>query len=108
MRYIARRTAETVEQNFQDADFTCVTKSGTVSRCFPSGTNIQLVEHDASINPGNSGGPLVSAHGTVVGINTYGIKGAAGTFFAVSMVQLMSEIREYVPKPYPETRSANK
>jgi serine protease Do len=54
------------------------------------------VQHDASINPGNSGGPLLNEQGLAVGINTIGIKEAAGTFYSLSLPQLRKEIEGHV------------
>ncbi len=36
------------------------------------------IQTDAAINPGNSGGGLFDLHGKLVGINTWGYRGAAG------------------------------
>ena len=58
----------------------------------------QFIQHDANINPGNSGGPLWDGQArTVIGINTAGIPGANGLFFALQMRQLREEITEHVP-----------
>lgn len=43
-----------------------------INRSMPTGEGFAIpatVQTDAPINPGNSGGPLVSLHGTVVGVN---------------------------------------
>ncbi len=71
--------------------FTNTVTQGIISalnRDFPytspcSGTYSNLIQHDAAINPGNSGGPLINAAGEVIGVNTLGIEGAQGLFFAV-------------------------
>ena len=58
----------------------------------------QLIQHDANINHGNSGGPLWESQSrAIIGINTFGIPGANGVFFALQMRQMRSEIDENVP-----------
>lgn len=41
------------------------------------------IQTDAAINPGNSGGGLFDLHGRLVGINTWGYRGAAGVGGAI-------------------------
>jgi len=58
----------------------------------------QLIQHDANINHGNSGGPLWENQSrAIIGINTFGIPGANGVFFALQMRQMRKEIDDNVP-----------
>jgi len=79
--------------------FTNTVTQGIVSalgRTYPEfRTYTNLIQHDAAINPGNSGGPLIDANGDVVGVNTLGIPGAQGLFFAIpsnSVEQVTQEL----------------
>ncbi len=45
---------------------------------------VEVIQMDAPINPGSSGGPLVSEQGTILGINTFGIRDMESLGFAVS------------------------
>lgn len=54
-----------------------------------TGYPIPGIQTDAAINPGNSGGPMFNERGEVVGLNTYGFRGADNSGFAMPIdVQL--------------------
>lgn len=53
-----------------------------------------IIQHSAQINGGNSGGPLINLCGEVVGVNTAGVRGAQGIFYAShisSLIEVLSE-----------------
>jgi serine protease Do len=65
------------------------------------GTNVDMIQTDASINPGNSGGPLINTRGQVIGINTLiitqGAMQSAGVGFAVPInvaKEILPQLRE--------------
>jgi serine protease Do len=62
------------------------------------GSQVELLQTDASINPGNSGGPLINTRGEVIGINTLivtqGAPQSAGIGFAVPI----NVAREILPQ----------
>lgn len=67
----------------------------------PQGTNVDMIQTDASINPGNSGGPLLNTRGEVIGINTLiitqGAMQSAGVGFAVPInvaKDILTQLRE--------------
>jgi serine protease Do len=62
------------------------------------GTNIELIQTDASINPGNSGGPLLNTRGEVVGINTMIVTGGASASAGVGFSVPINVAKEILPQ----------
>jgi S1-C subfamily serine protease len=63
-----------------------------------------VIQTDAAINSGNSGGPLISANGSVIGVNTAiatgntGARGNIGIGFAVPMNTVQSVVSQLIEK----------
>ena len=55
------------------------------------------IQTDAVINPGNSGGPLLTRNCDVVGINTLGTTTSEAYNFAISLKELLQELKPLVP-----------
>ena len=70
---------------------------GIISRSIES-DNVNWLQHNADINSGNSGGPLVTANGTVVGVNTLAIKATKGhgVFYSFTIPQVRSILEDHV------------
>ena len=71
----------------------------TVTRGIVSAVREQgkLIQTDAAINPGNSGGPLLNENGEVIGVNTFGQTSSQGLNFAVSIVDIMQQLKVQRP-----------
>ena len=85
-----------VEERYNDDYFNFDRTTGTVTRV-RSDSDSKWIQHEATIHGGNSGGPLLTDDGTVVGINTWKHKQAAGVQMSLSMPQLRKEIDKHVP-----------
>lgn len=70
---------------------------GVISRVDRVQMGLKYIQIDAAINPGNSGGPLVDDDGTVVGINTFIIKGGDNLGFALPVSYLKEALDQYLP-----------
>jgi S1-C subfamily serine protease len=86
--------SHTIKEWVGNQDFQYTQTDGTVSR-MKREVSMTLIQHNADINHGNSGGPLMTADGLVVGINTYGISGAAGVYYALPIEQFRQSIDRY-------------
>lgn len=86
--------SHTISEWVGNQDFQYTQTNGTVSRMKREVT-ITLIQHNSDINHGNSGGPLVTDDGHVVGINTFGIPGAAGVFYALPVGHFRETIDRY-------------
>ncbi len=53
------------------------------------------IQTDAAINPGNSGGGLFDLHGRLVGINTWGYRGAAGVGGAIRIDYIKTVLEKW-------------
>ena len=70
---------------------------GIVSRSIDR-NRVNWLQHNADINGGNSGGPLVTADGTVVGVNTLAVSATAGhgVFYSFTIPQVRSILEDHV------------
>jgi serine protease Do len=78
---------------------------GVISKVDRIRDGLRFIQVDAAINPGNSGGPLVDETGTVIGVNSFIIKGGDNLGFALPVTYLRKALDLYLPtKGEPCTR----
>lgn len=70
---------------------------GVISKVDRLRDGLNYIQIDAAINPGNSGGPLVNAHGEVIGVNSFIIKGGDNLGFALPVSYLSTALALYMP-----------
>jgi S1-C subfamily serine protease len=68
---------------------------GVFSARRASDEGVWHVQTDTTFNPGNSGGPLADSQGKLVGVVTFGIRGATGLNFAVAS----DEVNAFLASP---------
>ena len=68
---------------------------GVVSKMDRIRDGIRYIQIDAAINPGNSGGPLVDKEGSVIGVNSFIIRGGDNLGFALPVSYLVTALRMY-------------
>jgi serine protease Do len=70
---------------------------GVISKVDRIRNGMRFIQVDAAINPGNSGGPLVDDNGTVIGVNSFIIKGGDNLGFALPVSYLRTALDSYLP-----------
>jgi serine protease Do len=70
---------------------------GVISKVDRIREGLRFIQVDAAINPGNSGGPLVDVTGTVIGVNSFIIKGGDNLGFALPVSYLHTALDTYLP-----------
>ena len=70
---------------------------GVISKVDRIRDGLKYIQIDAAINPGNSGGPLVDYTGSVIGVNSFIIKGGDNLGFALPASYLKEAIDLYMP-----------
>ncbi len=75
-------------------DFT--TTRGVISRKERIQNDVPYIQIDAAINPGNSGGPVITiSDATVIGVNTFIIRGGDNLGFALPVNLLLQSLIEF-------------
>jgi hypothetical protein len=72
--------------------------AGSVGRIYASnnhGSEIRIIQHNATINHGNSGGPLIDQCERVVGVNTWAPLESQGIFESTGASELIALLREH-------------
>jgi len=70
---------------------------GVISKVDRIQQGLKYIQIDAAINPGNSGGPLVDSKGSVVGVNSFIIRGGDNLGFALPVLYLKEALEQYMP-----------